>query len=209
MNNRACHTDFTGGDGLTVIYIRMAKSKGYLRVGVASGDEKQDFCVSEAEYREAGSPTVSEELTRDAFNLLFLGNMRYKARIKAMRILSFGDNSERMLGRKLRSAGINADVTAEVVREMVECGYINSTRQLERLVSNEVQIHHTGPAKLIPKLIAKGYTKSDIERVINNLSERGIIDFDEAKARLIAKKLTEDASDDEIKKLLYKNGYYE
>lgn len=194
---------------MTVIYIRAGKSKGYLRVGVDCGTEKCDFSVSESEYRVAGSPLTSDKLTREAFDLLLLADMRYKARIKAMRILSFGDNSERMLERKLRAAGIKAEVATEVVREMVSHGYINSARQLERLVSNEVQIRFTGPAKLIPKLIAKGYSKSEIESVINNLSERGIIDFDEAKARLISKKLPEDASSEEIKKLLYKNGYYE
>lgn len=192
---------------MTVIYIRAGGSKGYLRVGVSEDGEKYSFTVSESEYREAGSPLTRDNLTREAFNILQYADMRYKAKLKALRILSYGDNSEGMLKRKLCISGIKREIAEETVCECVRLGYINADRQLERLIINEVNIRCYGMGKILPKLISKGYMRSDIERVAGGLSERGEIDFDEAKARLISK-LPEDASDEEIKKALYKNGYY-
>ena len=192
---------------MTVIYIRPARSKGYLRVGVES-DKTYDFTVSEAEYSACGSPLTGDKLTRDSFDGLYLGDMRYKARLKAFRILSFGDNSEAMLRRKLMTAGANREIADEVVAEMVSRGYINAERQLRNLIINEVTCHLSGPRKFIPKLIAKGYSKSKIEAVVDELLDSGDIDFEAAKARLIESKLPEDADGEQIKKLLYKNGYY-
>ena len=193
---------------MTVVFIKRAKSKGYIRIGVESGAEKFDFTVSESEYCEAGSPTLRENLTRDTFGALRIADMRYRARLKALRVLSYGDNSEKMLARKLSSAGISSDIISETVDEMLSLGYINSARQIERLVLNEVNLHHYGPLKIIPKLIAKGYKKSEISEVIRSLTEKGEIDFDKSKERLIASSLDADADGEQIKKLLYKNGYY-
>lgn len=191
---------------MTVIYIRPGGSKGYLRVGVEEDGEKYDFTVSESEYREAGSPLTRDNLTRDAFDILQYADMRYKAKLKALRILSYGDNSEGMLKRKLCMAGIKRDIAEDTVRECVRLGYINSDRQLEKLIINEVNIRNHGPRKIIPRLIAKGYARSDIEKAIGDLLDGGSIDFDEAKARLISK-LPCGSSDEEIKKTLYKNGH--
>ena len=54
---------------MTVIYIRKAKARGYLRIGV-SAEEKSEFTVSESDYRDADSPSVGDILTRDALSLL-------------------------------------------------------------------------------------------------------------------------------------------
>lgn len=191
---------------MTVIYIREAGTKGYIRVGVEFDGKKYDFTVSESEYREAGSPLTRDILTRDVFSALQYADMRYRAMIKALRILAFGDNSELMLSRKLLSAGFDKEVTDGVVSECVRLGYVNSERQLKKLISYEVNIKNQGMGKIIPKLISKGYRRSDIENVADMLCADGEIDFDDAKARIISK-LPSLASDEEIKKALYKCGH--
>ncbi len=193
---------------VTVIFIKEARSKGFLRLGIESDGQKHDFTVSEAEYSAAGSPLVRDNLTRDSFDILSYADMRYRATVKALNILSYGDNSEKNLKRKLLFAGFLADVVDEVVRDMISRGYINSERQIRKLVLNEVNLHCTGPMKIIPKLVAKGYSKSDVSRVIAELQDEGEIDFDEAKSRLLESKLGSSPDETEKKKLLYKNGYY-
>lgn len=191
---------------MTVIYIRPGGSKGYLHVGVEDNGEKYSFTVSETEYREAGSPLTKDNLTRDVFSALQYADMRYRATVKALRVLAFGDNSELMLSRKLLSAGFNKEIISETVSECVRLGYINSERQLKKLITGEVNIKNQGMGKIIPRLISKGYKRSEIEKVAAMLCESGEIDFDEAKARIISK-LPCDAEDEEIKKALYKNGH--
>jgi SOS response regulatory protein OraA/RecX len=197
-----------GGVLVTVIFIKDARSKGYLRLGVDAGGEKCDFTVSDREYREAGSPLVRDNLTRDSFDILYSADIRYRARMKALNILAYGDNSDKSLKRKLLTKGFRADVVDEVVSEMISLGYINTERQITKLVLGEVNLHHFGPMKIIPKLVLKGYSKSDVTRIISELEAVGEIDFEEAKARLIESKLDKNADETEKKKLLYKNGYY-
>jgi SOS response regulatory protein OraA/RecX len=192
---------------MTVIYIRAAKSKGYLRIGVES-DKKYDFTVSETEYSSLGAPLIGDNLTRESFNGLYQADMRYKARLKAFRVLSFADNSELMLKRKLLEAGVSREVAEETVREMVSLGYINAERQIKNLVLNEIRLHHSGPIKIIHKLVLKGYVKNQIEEVIDGMISLGEIDFEAEKEELIKAKLPSDADECEIKKLLYKSGYH-
>ncbi len=187
---------------MKVVYIKPSSAKGYLRIGVLDGEKNLSFTVAEREYADAGSVLPGDSLDAELLSALKLADERYRARTKALRVLSYGDNSEGMLMRKLTAAGISRGVACEVVSEMVALGYINSRRQLEKLVSSEVNIKNSGPRKLIPKLVSKGYKKSEVEEVIDDLISRGEIDFDEAKERLL-----QDASEEEYKKILYKNGY--
>ena len=187
---------------LKVIYIRPSNVKGYLRIGITDGGDDTSLTVSEREYAKAGSLLSGDVLDDEMLHTLKLSDERYRAKSKALRVLSYGDNSEGMLMRKLRIAGISQSVANEVVCEMVSRGYINSHRQLEKLISGEVNVKNSGPMKLIPKLISKGYKKSEIVAVIDDLISRGEIDFDAARERLL-----QGVAEDEVKKILYKNGY--
>ena len=194
---------------MTVIYIKDAKSKGFLRIGIDVGEKRYDFTVSESEYRAAGSPLTRDTLTGDVFDMLSEADMRYRAKIKALNILGYGDNSERALRRKLSLAGFRADIIDGVTEEMLSRGYINTDRQIRNLVVNEVSLHCSGPLKIIPKLVAKGYSKSDVSRIISELEAEGEIDFEQAKEKLLQSKYKfSDEDENEKKKILYKNGYY-
>lgn len=109
--------------------------------------------------------------------------------------------------RKLISRGIGSGVAAEVAREMVCRGYINEERQLDRLIITEASRNLSGPRKIRAKLLTKGFTGEDIDAAIDRLTDSGEIDFKRSAELLIEKKLTRGATSEEIKQLLYKNGY--
>ena len=87
---------------------------------------------------------------------------------------------------------------------MVVRGFVNDRRQLARLILSETK-RLQGPLKFIPKLISKGYSKSDIEIVLDELFNSGELDLDAAREELI--KRAEGLSYEERAKLLYKNGF--
>ena len=147
-------------------------------------------------------------LSDEEYNFLYLADMRYRAKLKALRVLTYADNSDLRLYQKLVAHGISREVATDTVKEMHKLGYINTDRQIAVFVKNEVKFRSTGPRKITDKLIAKGYRIGDIERVLSELVEREEIDFERAKEELISTKLTPDATEEEIKKFLYKNGYY-
>ena len=190
---------------MKVIYIRDSKSKGYVRIGISEGEKKLDFTVSEEEYRSLGSLRIGDEVSD--VSLLSEYDMRYKAKMYALRILAYADNNELSLVRKLIAKSISTDIAKETAREMVGLGYVNERRQLERIIESEVANKLTGRKKLIPKLLSKGYRKAEIEEVISDLISHGVVDFEKSKAKLIEKMLPENADSEQIRKLLYKFGY--
>lgn len=192
---------------MKVIYIRAASSCGYIRIGLAEGEERSVLVISEADYASVGSPLVGDTVDGESLRVLTLSDMRYRARLSALRILSYADNNERSLYRKLTAKGIGREVAAETAREMVSLGYVDEARQLDRIVTEEVSRKLTGPRKLFPKLMSKGYKSSDIEAAVDRLSAAGQIDFENSRQRLIEKELPPDATEADLKKLLYKNGY--
>ncbi len=187
--------------------VRAGKSQGYLTVVVTDGEERKTFTVSERDYLEAGSPRPGDYLDGDMLAALSHSDEVYRARLHALRILSYADNNERTLVRKLVSRGISHSLATEVAHEMVGRGYIDEQRQLERLIITEANRNLIGPHRIKAKLTAKGYRGSDIDGIIEQLCDSGEIDFDRSRRLLIEKKLARGATDDEIKKLLYKNGY--
>ena len=190
---------------MKVIYIRDSKSKGYIRVGLGDGEEKLDFTVSESEYISLGSFLCGDDV--EDIEALRACDMRYRAKLYALRILSYGNNSASTLKRKLILKSISPAIAAEVCKEMIGLGYINEDAQLRSLIENEANFKLSGRRKIIPKLIAKGYKKENIELVLEDLISHGIVDFNENKRKLIEKKLTRGAGAAEKRKLLYSYGY--
>lgn len=191
---------------MKVIYIRDSKSRGYLKIGLSDGDKKYEYTVSEEEYKENGSLLSGDEIYDT--EALRKCDMRYHARLYALRILAYADNNEQALIRKLLSRSISSDIAKEVAAEMVGRGYIDECRQLERLIEREVNINLYGRERIIPKLISKGYHRDEIESVLDSLVSAGSVDFDASKKKLIAKKLGENANYEDVRKLLYKYGYH-
>ena len=190
---------------MKVIYIRDSKSRGYLKIGISDGDKKYEYTLSEAEYRECGSLLSGDEIFDT--DTLKRCDMRYRAKLYALRILAFGDNNVQTLIRKLISRSISSDIAKEVATEMVGRGYIDEHRQLERLIEREVNTNLSGKEKLILKLASKGYHREEIESVLEEFVLSGAVDFEASKKKLISKKLGEGASAEDVRRLLCKYGY--
>lgn len=192
---------------MRVAFIKNSKSRGYTVVGIADGDEKQVYTVPDGTYAEMGSPTRGEEIDCGTLELIKHCDECYRAKQTALKLLSYADNNERTLTAKLIRRGIGRDIAKQTVCEMVSLGYINESRQLERLIMREANEALSGPKKIIPKLMAKGYSRSDIDRAVARLCESGKVDFCENRARLIEKNVTRGATEDKIKEILFKKGY--
>lgn len=190
---------------MQVIYVRDSKSRGYLRIGVGDGEAKSEFHLSKLEYTELGSPVIGDELWD--IERLKEFDMRYRGKLYALRILAYGDNNRKTLIRKLILKSIPVRIATEIADEMIGLGYVNEEKQLERLIVNEVNVKLSGREKVVMKLIAKGYGRKKIEEITERLISERMIDFEDSKKRLIEKKLSQDASEAEIKALLYKYGY--
>lgn len=194
------------GDFMTVAYIRDSKSRGYTVIGITEDGERKPYTVSNNFLSEL-SLSLGEDIDSHTLLLIKGEDEIYRAKVRALKILSYGDNSRRALYNKLLRAGFSREVTIRTVDEMCSLGYIRERDRLLRLITEEVNIRLVGKYKLIPKLISKGYSRSDIESAISELTADGSIDFKKASEELIRKKLGDEPSDEEIKKLLYKNGY--
>lgn len=193
---------------MKVVSVRPARSRGYITVAVSlSEDEKKSLTVSEEDYSAAGSPMARDEIGNREYLILLASDESYRARLSALRMLSYGDNNEKTLIRKLTSKGISRERAEGVAHEMTSLGYIDEKKQLLNIVAREVNLNLSGPRKIRAKLISKGYKPSDISSAIDELIRSGEIDFDRSAELLIVKKLTRGATDDEKKALLYKNGY--
>ena len=188
-------------------FVKASRSKGYLVLGLIDSGEKHIYTVSESAYSEIGSPYPPCEIDGGMLESICFADECYRAKSIALRLLSYADNNERSLITKLVSRGIGREVARDTVDEMIKLGYVNEKRQLERLILKEANGSLAGPKKLIPKLMAKGYSRADIDSVIDMLCEAGEIDFQKNKEELIAKKVTRGATEEEISAILYKNGY--
>ena len=190
-----------------LLYIKEIKDSHLLRLGIQEGEETSGYTVSSRLYSEIGSPMRRETLTDEQLVDIKREDEYVRAKKKALSYLAFADNNERTLRTKLIGKGFSREVSCDVAREMVTLGYIDERRQLERLVLTEANVKLAGQNKIVPKLMAKGYSSSDINTVIRELVDSGEIDFRANARRLIEKKLPADADSEEKKKLLFKNGY--
>lgn len=191
-----------------VVFVRESKNAGYTVLGINAGEGAVSYTVETSLYMRIGAPLASDVIGEEHFSLIVASDEIFRATKKALAILSYSDNNCFNLTRKLKSFGFSRDAVEATVEDMLRHGYVNEQKQLERLILNEAKTKLTGRAKFIPKLIAKGYKRSDIESVTERLIESGEIDFDAIKDELIERRLGDGADKDEVKKLLYKSGFY-
>ncbi len=192
---------------LKLIYVKDSKNSGYTVLGIARDDGARAYTVETTLYMRIGSPLPSDVISDEEFADITLSDEKFRSTKKALSLLTYSDNNRVSLLRKLRVAGFSSKAIESTVDDMQRLGYINEERQLERLILAEAKIKLTGRARFIPKLMAKGYKRSNIEAVTARLSESGELDFDEIKAELIRKKLGDCCDEAELKKLLYKHGF--
>ena len=190
-----------------ISYIRTSKDGTLLLLGIVGEGESARYTISDAVYDSIGRPAPHTLLGERELSVIKYADELYRAEKKALSLLSYADNNERTLRAKLIRAGFSREIADEICEKMVSLGYINESRQLERLILNEANYKLRGPLKIMPYLAAKGYATADIRRVMQDLSERGELDFQKNAERLIEKKLPDDATDEEKKNLLFRNGY--
>ena len=191
----------------TLKYKREIKDTGLLLLGIVGEGESADYTVNSTLYLEIGSPSVGDNVSDTDMSAVKYADELYRARKKALNILAYADNNQKTLKAKLLRAGFKYEIADLVLTEMVSHGYVNEKNQLERLILTEANQKLRGPLKIIPALINKGYSSSDVREVLRRLLDEGEIDFSANAERLIEKKLPAEADGEEIKKLLYKNGY--
>jgi SOS response regulatory protein OraA/RecX len=189
-----------------LLYIRDA-GNALLLLGIDEEGECVRYTVSRTLYAELCSPARGEELCEDALCAIRAYDEHHRATKKALSLLSYSDKNEVTLRRRLMAEGFSRELASEISRDMVSLGYVNEERQLERLILNEANMKLKGPMKIIPALVGKGYSSEDVKRVMRTLSDSGELNFKENAKRLIEKRLPECDDSEEIKKLLYRNGY--
>lgn len=191
----------------TLVLLREAKDSHLLLLGVVEEGESARYTVNASAFCDIGSPAIGDELDGEQMSVIRYTDEFIRAKKKALSILAYADNNRRTLALKLSRAGFCRDIVDTVCSEMVERGYINEQRQLERLVADEANRKLRGPLRIIPALVAKGYSSAEIKGVMEQLVESGEIDFARNERRLLEKKLPDSADEEEVKKILYKNGY--
>ena len=190
-----------------ITYVKSGPAEGSLYVGITSDTEKEKLYISRTEYARCGSPERGEEIDEDTYYRMARFDEYHKAKKKALSILTYGDNNRKNLIRKLRVAGFAPDLAKMVTEEMVSLGYIREDDQLRRLITAEANGKLQGPNKIFQKLVAKGYSTTDVRSMMEILVDEGEINFKNSAMLLIEKKLPKGATSDEKKTLLYKNGY--
>ena len=189
-----------------LLYIRDVNNN-LLLLGVSEEGESVRYTLSRLLYAEIGSPARGDELADEAMVLIRQYDEEYRAKKKALSLLSYSDKNESGLKRRLAQSGFSREVAERTALEMVNLGYIDEGRQLERIILNEANVKLRGPMKILPTLVGKGYSSADVKKIMQELNERGEIDFKKNAKRLLEKRLPACDDGEEIKKLLYRNGY--
>lgn len=190
-----------------LVFVREDKKSHLLLLGIDEEGETARYTVDSDTFRTIGSPSVGDMLDGEQMSAIVYTDRFIRARKKALSLLAYADNNKKTLAMKLLRAGFDRDTVETVCIEMIERGYINERRQLERLILDEANRKLRGPLRIIPALVSKGYSSSEIKETMSSLVELGEIDFSVNARRLIEKKLPDGADEEEKKKILYKNGY--
>lgn len=181
--------------------------KTALILTVEKNGERIKYTINEGTYRKIGCPLSGNILSSDDLEYLEERDAHARATARALKILSYADNSEASLKRKLIGAGFGRELSQSVTEEMAAMGYINERDQLDRAIISLANRELLGRYRITARLVGRGYSAKSISERISALSERGDIDFHKSFEQLKSKKLHDAETEEEKIKLLYRYGY--
>ncbi len=113
----------------------------------------------------------------------------YSAALKtAMNIVSYKDNTERTLYRKLSERGYQADTVEAVVEFMRSKGYVDDGRMLLHTARNLALVKLYGKARIRNELSLKGFDRETLDSLDWSGEELCDIDFTEICLKLLKKR---------------------
>ena len=184
-----------GGEGITLTVLCADGAKEKLTVSVEDytayklqkGEIDETLCFA---LREAAS--------------------RYGAKRAALRILAAGQCSRQKLYEKLLRRGFRSADARAAADFAAEGGYSDETWQIESYLRELVEKRYIGRRKVVPMLLAKGYSGERIRTVLDE--KYSVADFAKYKKAFLVKKFGKTTPDtreeaEEMKKALYKQGY--
>lgn len=171
------------------------------------GYKKHTYIFPASEYVRLGSPAPGELLMSEDIKIITLGTDRSETTAHAMRILAYSDNNRASLTRKLLEHGHYKENVEYVVERMVSLGYINERNQLDSLTVSYANKKLWGRRNIAKHLLAKGYSAKDIHDALDAAIDRGDIDFDKIKRRLLRETIGSGADDRDVRAILYKYGH--
>lgn len=191
-----------------ILRISLPRENGRLSLLVADGEgSAYPYALGAEDYRTLGEPSVGDILSEeDCAQLLALAR-EGEAVERAVKILSFGDHSARALCRKLRERGFDRQTAEAAVAHMIARGYIREEEQAYRMATALANRKCWGRRRILAYLAGKGYEVATVRAAIAAAEAEGDIDFDALRARLLSEKCTEDATEEECRALLYKQGF--
>ena len=188
-----------------VLFAKPIPSKKRIQLGILDEGEECTYTVSEATYIALGCPKRDTVVAVSDLGTIRFEDEAYRALRRAMGYLSLSDKSRFEIRMKLIRAGFCAEASDIAVERLLELGYLDEERQLERAVEREANYKLRGKYYIKRKLSAKGYSHSAISRAIDRLTDNGEVDF-KANFEILAEKKGA-FSDEERHALEYKFGY--
>ena len=187
---------------MTVSFIRASARSGYTALGIVADGETKKYTVPSALVTHL---VRGYELSEEEFSEIVRCDAERRAMDKAASLLAASDKSRITLRLRLIASGFSREIAEETVSECVRLGYLDEERQLTRLVIREAEGGLRGPKYIMRKLSSRGYSLSDVRRVIDALVSSGELDFRENFSRLAEKRGITDP--EELRALAYKYGY--
>ncbi len=155
-----------------------------------NGIKKGDFC------------DILDEVTEE--------DKHYAARRTAIRILNAGQCSAHRLYEKLRMRGFPHECAKNATDFAATSGYIDEDWQIENYLKTLVEKKYYGKRKVLPTLLAKGYSGDKISAILDEKYSDS--DFKKFRAEFLMKSFGKTVPETreevaEMKKALYKQGY--
>lgn len=193
---------------ISLVSVRACDGGDGIRLSFDINGEKKSLTVSADDFLALG--VTKGEIDEGVFDEICDADMNYGAVRAAIRILSAGQCSKKKLYEKLRRRGFTHSCAKNASDFAATHGYIDEDWQIENYLKTLVEKKYVGRRKVLPMLIAKGYSGSKISALLDE--KYSDEDFEIAKQQFLMQKFGKTKPEtyeeaEEMKKALYKQGY--
>lgn len=159
-----------------------------LSISLSSGEnsEERELTISADKYFSLGKPVAGTELDEAFYEVLEDEAKLYDAVNRGLYLLSFGDNNQFQLVRKLRERGHSKEHAVQAAQYLASRGYINEDEQILERILYLANKKLYGKRRIISELYSKGYSKELISEAFCVCEDD--IDFEQNKQQLLLQK---------------------